>query len=193
MPSAHDGRMRAVICRDCWFWREMSCALPSPEGDSCANRRPVHGRVVEARAASANIDVEPAVARQAPPVTPLLPATPVVPATPSLPVTPAAAERAQPAAPALVPAPFAEQGPERTFSLVEVAPFTPPPSPRMRAAAAPMPPHGAAVTISAAESGVDGFVQPVLPGMEQLVERVRRRTAARLSRNHAAGTTEAPR
>jgi hypothetical protein len=37
-------RQRAVICQDCWFWKEMSCALSNPEAGVCANKRPVQGR-----------------------------------------------------------------------------------------------------------------------------------------------------
>ena len=44
MTPSQDARKRAVICQDCWFWKEMSCALANPEGDACANRRPVRGR-----------------------------------------------------------------------------------------------------------------------------------------------------
>lgn len=44
MPSEHDVRQRAVICQDCWFWKEMSCALASPVDNVCANKRPVQGR-----------------------------------------------------------------------------------------------------------------------------------------------------
>jgi hypothetical protein len=44
VPSEHDVRQRAVICQDCWFWKEMTCALASPTDGVCANKRPVRGR-----------------------------------------------------------------------------------------------------------------------------------------------------
>lgn len=180
MPSEHDVRQRASICQDCWFWKEMSCALASPESGVCANRRPVHGRRAQA-AAPAQAQLVPLAAGHG-------------------------SERLAPAA----QAPFGERAPEATFSLTEVrsAPVTAgpavtsqldmdvrelrsaPPSFREirsgRAAAAARTPV-AEVRIPVDEvEGVTadlGPSQTALPGMDQLVERVRMRTAARLSRS----------
>ncbi|MCW2923315.1 MAG: hypothetical protein JWM98_719 [Thermoleophilia bacterium] len=179
MPSELGVRQRAVICQDCWFFQELSCALANPENGVCANRRPVNGRIATARATS--------------PVQATL-----VPVAPGHAMAPAAV------------APFAADAPESTFSLAQVAEAAPrstlaaaatafdgriaqpaaartaPPSFREirsgRAAAAARVPV-AQVTIPLAE--VEGDLAPLqasLPGMDQLVERVRQRTAARLSR-----------
>lgn len=156
MPSEHDGRQRAQLCQDCWFWREMSCALPNPEGSSCANRRPLQGRAVAPIAELAPREDAPA-----------------------------------PAQPMRVAAvvPFPETAPEANFSIVSVAerraavdrsPAMPSAREiRARAAAARVDDDGAAaaVRISVPEPSRN---QPMLPGMEALVERVRRRTAERL-------------
>ncbi len=166
MPSEHGVRQRAVICQDCWFFKEMNCALASPENGVCANRRPVNGRVVAPRVAK---------------------------------VTPATL------------APFSADAPEATFSLAQVVPTGPvAPAPAAVqqqlhvADVAARPVHGAPPSYREIRSGraaaasrapvaevripiseVDGDVAPMqraLPGMDQLVERVRQRTAARISR-----------
>jgi hypothetical protein len=195
VPSEHDVRERASICQDCWFWKEMSCALASPENGVCANRRPVRGRRLQ---------------------------TPTPPQQASL-VPLADGHAAQVQAPAPQPmqpaarAPFGETAPEATFSLAQVREPVPaavprpartpmadiaqrvrtsPPSFReIRAAAAASRAPMAQVTIPVAE--VEGGTltqlarreaaaqqpqQGSLPGMDQLVERVRQRAAQRLSR-----------
>lgn len=165
----------------------MSCALASPENGVCANRRPVRGRQAQ------------------------VPAPPAQAAL--VPLSDGHAARQPSLTPAATTAPFATTAPESTFSLAEVradaahpgaagvvearpalvtaAPGRPaPPSFREiragRAAAAARAPV-AEVRIAVPEledgpaSGPSGQVP--LPGMEQLVERVRQRTAARLSRS----------
>jgi hypothetical protein len=176
-------RQRAVICQDCWFWKEMSCALASPVNDVCANRRPVHGRRAQRPALPAQASLVPLAAGHA---------------------SPDAPERLAPAA----RAPFAETAPEATFSLTQVRepdasavvpPVEPeamvqplrsnPPSFREirsgRAAASSRAPIAEVrIPISELERSVPEAApaQCVLPGIDQLVERVRLRTAARLSR-----------
>jgi len=190
VPSKHEEvRQRAVICQDCWFWKEMSCALANPESDVCANRRPVHGRAARPE--------QPQQASLVPTAMghglngPLMPAAATI--------TPAAARH--------VVEPFRADAPEATFSLAQLRPEpvtasasadrsvqhverTPgqPPSFREirsgRAAAASRAPV-AEVRIPVAELELQPQLaesQIVAPGMEQLVERVRRRTAARISR-----------
>ncbi|MBC7460263.1 MAG: hypothetical protein H7287_02775 [Thermoleophilia bacterium] len=164
----------------------MSCALANPEADVCANRRPVRGRVGAASAPQTQV-----AARVAAPA-PLQPAALTQPAR----------------------VPFAANAPEATFSIAQVREVRhPAPAPRSMAplelfeqpvritppsfrdiragrAAAAMrhPAEVTAVVIPVAE--VDA--QPVLvsepltmPCFEQLCERVRQRTAARLSRANA--------
>lgn len=141
----------------------------------CANRRPVRGRAAQDPAAQAQL-------------------VPLAQGHAIEPQAPAVAARG----------PFGESAPEATFSLAQVrACDTPVPAPRavttplvdiaqhvrtappsfreIRAAAATRAP-AAQVRIPAAE--VDASQAP-LPGMDQLVERVRQRTAARLSRSSA--------
>ena len=163
----------------------MSCALVSPENGVCANRRPVNGRSA----------IGPVVVRQAS-LTPLAEGHSV------------AASARPKATPAAARAPFTADAPESTFSLAQVLPTrsdpgglapvadlrapsvrTAPPSYRdIRAgrAAAAMRAPVAEVRIPLTETeGTAAPAQRALPGMDQLVERVRQRTAARISR---AGT-----
>ncbi|MCW2961868.1 MAG: hypothetical protein JWM25_1857 [Thermoleophilia bacterium] len=176
MPSEQGVRERAAICQDCWFWREMSCALPDPASAACANRRPVRGR-----------QAQPAIAQ------------PAVAQTPMAQLEVALAQQ---------PAPFSDASPEATFSLAQLRDqpasvpgivqaqgeliqhvrTTPPSFREIRsgraAAAARMPVAEVRIAIADLDS------QPALPGMEGLVERVRQRTAARLS--HAAASRATP-
>lgn len=211
MPSEHDVRQRAVICQDCWFWKEMSCALASPVDGVCANKRPVQGRRAAATPAQASL-VPLAAGHARPEALPVQPAARV--AAPTAHAAPAAHVAALHAA----PEPFATDAPEATFSMAqlraEAAPArqpatsvdatmqpirTSPPSFREiragRAAAASRAPvaevripvselEGGTLISDAARHERPGMT-PVLPGMDQLVERVRQRTAARLGR---AGT-----
>lgn len=201
VPSEHDVRQRAVICRDCWFFQEMSCALANPTDGVCANKRPVQGR----RTSSAR-----AVTQQAR----------LVPLASGHAIAALAEERSSSVASPVTQqaTPFAADAPEATFSLAQlrqapvaapapvdrVAPVqqvrSTPPSFREirsgRAAASSRAPV-AEVRIPLAElddpslfrpstvDGATGGVQHALPGMDQLVERVRQRTAARLSRASA--------
>jgi hypothetical protein len=180
-------RQRASICQDCWFWKEMSCALASPDNGVCANRRPVRGRKAQAPAAPQQATLVPLAEGHA-------------------------ARVQQPAAAAT---PFAATAPESTFSLAQVREVaaqpvprpartpmadiaqhvrTPPPSFReIRAAAAASRAPIAQVVIPAAEvegetlmaaAGPDPVqaAQLARPCLDQLAERVRARTAQRLSR-----------
>lgn len=196
----------------------MSCALASPDNGVCANRRPVRGRRAEQRRPSAPVQASlvplaeghaalvplPAAQSETPRVA-VAPPVPSVHATQGVPEDPAVAT------------PFSATAPESTFSLTQVreaggTPASPvgelpeqrlrsaPPSFREiragRAAAAARVPV-AEVRIPIAE--LDGASMPMaashapsqaaLPGMEQLVERVRQRTAARLSRSTALDHT----
>ena len=181
MPSEHDVRQRASICQDCWFWKEMSCALASPDNGVCANRRPVRGRKAQA----------PALPQQATLV----------------PLAEGHAARVQQPAAA---APFGATAPESTFSIAQVretpiplgtmrTPMaditqrvrtTPPSFREIRAAAAASRAPIAQVTIPVAE--LEGGtltslapaepVQAKSPCLDQLAERVRARAAQRLSR-----------
>lgn len=187
MPSEHDVRQRASICQDCWFWKEMSCALASPENGVCANRRPVRGRRVQTPTPPQQASLVPLAAGHAAPV--------------QAPMQPAAR------------APFSERAPEATFSLAQVREQSQPAIPRpartpmadiaqrvrttppsfreIRAAAAASRAPIAQVTIPVAEveggtltqlARREAAAQAPLPGMDQLVERVRQRAAQRLSR-----------
>jgi len=165
----------------------MSCALANPkEGAACANRRPVRGRArqplqpVQASlvpVAAGHERLEPAAAAP----TPFSADAPE--ATFSL------VQLCAPAAPATGRAPVDVDQPVRTM----------PPSFReiragqtsVRAAAATRVPV-AEVRIPVSQLDADSLFEAapaggtvVLPGMEQLVERVRQRTAARLSRASA--------
>lgn len=185
MPSEHDVRQRASICQDCWFWQEMSCALANPnEGASCANRRPVRGRARRVEQA------------------------------PLVPVSNGHGEQVAARAPFGVDAPEATfslvqlcEAPagdgtttvEATVDLAQPVRSAPPRFRDIRAgrvggrAAAATRAPVAEVRIPASQVEAErlfeatpaGSVAPVLPGMEQLVERVRQRTAARLSRSGA--------
>lgn len=184
-------RQRASICKDCWFWKEMSCALASPTDGVCANKRPVQGRAA----------VRPAPAAQAA-LTPLAHGH-------------ALAERdvaARVDAPSTEP--FSTDAPEATFSMAQLrevpaapvapgseAPVVPVrrsvPSFREirsgRAAAAGRAPEAqvriplaevdAASLFSDATNHAPAAAAALLPCMDSLVERVRQRTAARLSRS----------
>ena len=181
MPSEHDVRQRAAICQDCWFWKEMSCALASPESGVCANRRPVNGRaLLKARAPKGQAALVPL---------------------------------AEGHAAIAASAPFSADAPESTFSLAQVTEQAPPAHPRPRRVAADVSAQDAPAFRSAPPSfreirsgraaaaarapiaevriplaeveGVDAPIQAALPGMDQLVERVRQRTAARMSRSAA--------
>ncbi len=196
MPSEHDVHRRAVICQDCWFWKEMSCALASPVDGVCANKRPVQGRRGTAQPAQAAL-VPLAVGH----------------AVDDAAMAPAAVES---------PVPFAADAPEATFTMAQLraptaAPVAPqeiestavrpirtsPPSFREiragRAAAASRAPVAEVrIPIGEIESGtllsdaahhVGPVGSPTLPCMDSLVERVRQRTAARLNRT---GATAAP-
>lgn len=184
MSSGHDVRQRASICQDCWFWKEMSCALPSPESGVCANKRPVQGRRVGSRG-----PVEQAS------LTPL-----------------AEGHELVPAADGSGSMPFAADAPESTFSMsqlrvvelvepvVDEAPVQPvisalPSAREIRAgravASSRAPVAEVRIPIEELESGTlvadaarhaRGAESPLMPCMDQLVERVRQRTAARLSR-----------
>lgn len=175
MTSGQDARQRAVICQDCWFFKEMSCALPNPESGACANRRPVRGRATR-----------PAESTQ-----------------PQL--VPLADGHAVTAVPLAVPtSPFSEAAPESNFSLtalsaapMSTAPRTPddleqpvrsaPPSFReirsgRAAAAARAPIAEVRIPIEEIESPQLTFQAGPGAGLDELVERVRRRTAERLAR-----------
>lgn len=194
MPSEHDVRQRAVICQDCWFWKEMSCALASPVDGVCANKRPVQGRRSTPQPAQAAL--VPLASGHAMDV---------------------AARAAAPAAQVpghAAPVPFSTDAPEATFTIAQLrAPESPavapqevesvavrpirttPPSFREiragRAAAASRAPiaevriplgelDGGTLLADAARHE-DGM-SALLPCMDSLVERVRQRTAARLNR-----------
>lgn len=194
MPSEHDVRQRAVICQDCWFWKEMSCALASPVDGVCANKRPVQGRRSTPQPAQAAL--VPLASGHAMDVAARV-------------TTPASAPAA------FTPAPFTADAPEATFTIAQlrapesttaapqevestaVRPIrTSPPSFREirsgRAAAASRAPI-AEVRIPLAEidggtlladaARHDDGVAAMLPCMDSLVERVRQRTAARISRS----------
>jgi hypothetical protein len=161
----------------------MSCALASPVNDVCANRRPVHGRRAQRPEPPSQASLVPLAAGHAT----------------SLP------ERLAPAA----RAPFAETAPEATFSLTQVREpdatavvppvhvddvvqplrSTPPSYREIRsgrtAASSRAPIAEVRIPITQLDHPVlaeEAPSQCVLPGIEQLVERVRLRTAARLSR-----------
>ena len=185
MTSGQDARQRAVICQDCWFFKEMSCALANPVSGACANRRPVRGR-----------SAKPVEAKQ-PQLVPLADGHAVTP-------QPAAPLPLQPAAVAPAPVPFSEGAPEASFSLTALTyepssdePRTPgdleqairsvPPSFREiragRAVAAARAPI-AEVRIPIEEIESPQLRMQPLPGdgLDARVERVRRRTAERLAR-----------
>lgn len=154
----------------------MSCALASPESGACANRRPVRGRSTR--------PVEP----KQPQLVPLADGHAVT----MVPVAPAAA------------APFSEAAPEASFSLTALTtepttdePRTPgdleqairsvPPSFReiragRAAAAARAPIAEVRIPIEAIESPQLRMSTVPGDGLDELVERVRRRTAERLAR-----------
>lgn len=186
-------RQRASICKDCWFWKEMSCALASPTDGVCANKRPVQGRAAGGR---------PIAVVQAA-LTPLATGHAV---EASVPAVTAPDEHG-------VAEPFATDAPESTFSMAQLreqpvsmraprraAPAVPvrptPPSFREiragRAAAAGRAPEAelripvseleGATLFSDATSHAPAATAALLPCMDSLVERVRQRTAARLSR-----------
>lgn len=190
MPSEHDVRQRAVICQDCWFWKEMSCALASPVDGLCANKRPVQGRRATPQPAQAAL--VPLAAGHAMDVA------------------------ARVAAPAPGPVPFSTDAPEATFTIAQlrapeptgavphevgssaVRPIrTTPPSFREiragRAAAAsrapiaevriPLNELDGGTLMSDAERHEPAASAAMLPCMDSLVERVRQRTAARLNRS----------
>ncbi len=194
MPSEHDVRQRAVICQDCWFWKEMSCALASPVDGVCANKRPVQGRRATPQPAQAAL--VPLAAGHAMDVAAQV-------------VAPVAAP-AQPA-----PVPFSTDAPEATFTIAQlrapeaasIAPQevessavrpirTSPPSFREiragRAAAASRAPIAevripigeleGGTLMSDAERHENAATAAMVPCMDSLVERVRQRTAARLNR-----------
>jgi hypothetical protein len=200
VPSEHDVRQRAVICQDCWFWKEMSCALASPVDGVCANKRPVQGRRATPQPAQAAL--VPLAAGHAMDVAAHAVAPVHAPVHP--PVQPA-------------PAPFATDAPEATFTIAQlrapessaVAPQevestavrpirTTPPSFREiragRAAAASRAPIAEVrIPLGELENGTllsdaasqDSVPSAMLPCMDSLVERVRQRTAARLNRSSA--------
>ncbi len=191
MPSEHDVRQRAVICQDCWFWKEMSCALASPVDGVCANKRPVQGRRATPQPVQATL--VPLAAGHAMDVAAQVVAAPVQPA----------------------PVPFATDAPEATFTIAQlrapepsatvpqevessaVRPIrTAPPSFREiragRAAAASRAPiaevriplgelEGGTLMSDAQRHDV-ATATALVPCMDSLVERVRQRTAARLNR-----------
>lgn len=195
MPSEHDVRQRAAICQDCWFWKEMSCALASPVDGTCANKRPVQGRRATAVPAQASL----------------------VPLAAGHGLDVAARSRQQVAASA--PTPFSADAPEATFTMArlradeaarghghETVPMpvpelpvrSAPPSFREirsgRAAAASRAPVAEVRipleeleggTLLAQASSTPHEPATTLSGIDQLVERVRQRTAARLSRTGA--------
>ena len=170
VTSGQDARERAVICQDCWFFKEMSCALANPENGVCANRRPVRGR-----AGKPKPSVQP-------------------------PLIPLAAGHA-------LTQPFSEATPEATFSMTalrepaadqRVPAATPldvtqpvrssPPSfheirSGRAAAAARVPVAEARIPIAELDEVQTrmNFANTEGSGLDELVERVRRRTAARLS------------
>lgn len=167
----------------------MSCALANPEADVCANRRPVRGRIVSAPAQ------QMAVAPQVAAAAPLQPAAVATPAA---------------------RVPFAANAPEATFSIAQVREVQhPAPAPRgdvplelfeqpvrmtppsfrdiragRAAAAMRQPAEVAAVVIPVSEVEAQPTLSTepaAMPGFEQLCERVRLRTAARMSRAGAPG------
>lgn len=194
MSSGHDSRQRASICQDCWFWKEMSCALPNPADDVCANKRPVQGRRVGSPRPIGQAQLTPLAAGHE-----MAPAAAVIPTV----------------------APFATDAPESTFSMAQLRVVEttepadePAPVPRVhaappsfreirsgRAAAASRAPvaavripieeleAGTLVADAARHARVASPVATALPGMDQLVERVRQRTAARLSRGGVASNS----
>jgi hypothetical protein len=173
-----------VICQDCWFWKEMSCALASPVDGVCANKRPVQGRRSTPQPAQAAL------------------------------VPLASGHAMDVAARGATPVPFSTDAPEATFTIAQlrapettnvipqevestaVRPIrTAPPSFREiragRAAAASRAPiaevripldelDGGTLLADAARH--DEGAASMLPCMDSLVERVRQRTAARLNR-----------
>jgi hypothetical protein len=192
VSEGQDVRQRASICQDCWFWKEMSCALASPTDGVCANKRPVQGR----RAARPEAPTQPQ-------LTPL-----------------AAGHAAGTFEPTPAPAPFPADAPESTFTMSQLrapeqprlraidapvvdtpaATRTSPPSLREirsgRAVAAsrapvaqvriPVHEHESGTLLSDAAAHAPAVNAVALAGMDQLVERVRQRTAARLSSRAAA-------
>lgn len=189
MSERHDARERAEICKDCWFWKEMACALPNPVNGVCANKRPIRAR----NSIKNKKSVEQA------PLIPLAQGHSVGDFKPTEQVASARPER-----------PFAPDDPEATFSIQQVrnSPASPPPKfreirARQAAAAAAARPLESAVSIpvNEVESGTlisdaeDHYLVPaiiqspaasVLPDMEQLRDRVRRRTAARIAQSQSA-------
>jgi hypothetical protein len=186
-----------VICQDCWFWKEMSCALASPVDGVCANKRPVQGRRSTPQPAQATL--VPLAAGHAMDIAAQVAAPVQVPVQPT-------------------PAPFAADAPEATFTIAQlrapesaaVAPQevessavrpirTTPPSFREiragRAAAAsrapiaevriPLGELDGGTLLSDAERHENAATVAMLPCMDSLVERVRQRTAARLNRTSA--------
>lgn len=160
----------------------MSCALASPVSGVCANKRPVKGRGAAARPGA--------------PLQATLHPLAIGHARIDAPAAVGAA-----AAPRVVP--FGADDPEANFSVTEVtapvaheALHSPPVAP-LQPVAAGRPPSFREIRAAAAriEGGEELLVEIApepdpewqgmaltLPGMDGLVERVRRRTAARLSR-----------
>lgn len=189
------------MCTDCWFWREMSCALANPVNGACANRRPVRGRAIrpvvpaqaqlvplaaghewqaDQPAAVATVVAAPAVA----------PAAPVAVAALAVPAAPTHEAAVASTVVHVGPAPFSSDAPEQTFTASALRGALP--SAReiraARAAAATRPPVAEVVVPMEAAGGMQLSLTSERTRavgsdcIDQLVERVRRRTAARLSR-----------
>lgn len=155
----------------------MSCALQSPEAGVCANKRPVRGRRVPTAQAQ---------------------------------LTPLAAGHERYPAVAATAQPFSASAPESTFtvSLLHEQPPAPPQPlvsepvaamrttpPRLREIRAGRAAAAGRAPVAEVRIPIGAVDAPSLPvatpmrGMEQLVERVRTRTAARISRSSAQLTS----
>lgn len=158
----------------------MSCALTNPETGICANRRPVRGRQTQLAVSAESpepVDVAPAAAAR----------TTTAPAA------------------AAIREPFGVDTPEATFSLSQLREPSAdvparaaaadamqrvrpgPPSFReiragRAAAAARMPVAQVRIPVAQIDDQQTLAVEAALPGMDELVARVRRRTAARIQR-----------
>ncbi len=164
----------------------MSCALASPENGVCANKRPVRGR----RAAMQRVEQ--------PPLTPLA-AGHAIDSAPTQSPQPFAADAPESTfslTQARERVPVAPASTITATAVPEAVAHTPRSLPTFReiragraAAAGRTPVAELRISSSVAESGTliadaaehaPHAMQCVMPGMEQLVERVRQRTAARL-------------
>lgn len=170
----------------------MSCALASPTDGVCANKRPVQGR----RARPAQATLTPLAAGHARVEQPAQPLQPAAQA-PTQPVPFAADAPESTFSLSQLEVPAASTGLPASADVPRIA-RTVPSYREIRAGratrvAAAARPAIAEVVVPVAEAEGDTLLhdsrqhataasQAVLPGMDQLVERVRQRTAARLSR-----------